>query len=171
MLCTRAYPGVSQDVFHVIAVRAYLDALSPDLRRRVGDHEPKTLDDAMRKALVLETQDLAEESRTHVSGPLIAATKPDISPLDALTKAFDRLEASQSATASALTKLCDSFAQCTSHSSPPSRSYSFKGGKGSDARGGTGTNLRASGIRCFLCKGIGHMRRDCPSNQDKSLNA
>ena len=104
VLCTRAYPGVSQDVFHVIAVRAYLDALSPDLRRHVGDHEPRTLQDAMRKAIVLETQDLAEESRTVGGGPLIAAAKPEPSTLEMLTKAFERLEASQSATVSMLEK-------------------------------------------------------------------
>lgn len=34
-----------------------MDALPPDFRRRVGDHEPACLADAVRKAVVLETQD------------------------------------------------------------------------------------------------------------------
>ena len=167
VLCTRAYPGVSDDVFQVIAVRSYLDALSSDLdalssdlRRRVGDHEPRTLQDAVRKAMVLETQDLAEESRLVGDGPLIAAAKSDVSPLDVLTKAFECLEASQSATLSVLSRLCDSLPSGEKHyDNSVARGVSNRSGD----RSRQSKTARTSDVRCFNCNGVGHFRRDCPS--------
>ena len=102
LLANRSYPGVDKGVFDTITVRAFLEALPLEFRRRIGDHEPATLHDAVRKAKALEMQDMADESSLEVT---IAAAQP--SQIDVLVKAFERLESSQAATNTALAALCD----------------------------------------------------------------
>jgi len=63
VLADKAFPGAAVDIRNLVGTRAFLEALPVDLRRRVGDHEPQTVLEAVRKAVVLEARDLADEAR------------------------------------------------------------------------------------------------------------
>eukprot|EP00117_Sycon_ciliatum_P049190 scpid2859/ scgid34913/ len=84
VLVAKAYPGAPGSILNTVAIRAFLDALSPDMRRRVGDHEPQTLMNAVQKAVVPETQDQLHPAAEPV---FVASATPEITArLDSLEK-------------------------------------------------------------------------------------
>ena len=57
----KAFPGAPDATHNIIGVRAFLAALSPSLNQRAGDFEPKTIAEAARKAMILESLEVAME--------------------------------------------------------------------------------------------------------------
>ena len=60
LLAGRAYPGMDSDALDQLALEAFLDALDVQLRRRVRDADPDTLNAAVSRALVLDAYDEAD---------------------------------------------------------------------------------------------------------------
>ena len=60
LLAGRAYPGMDSDALDQLALEAFLDALDVQLRRRVRDADPETLNAAVSRALVLDAYDEAD---------------------------------------------------------------------------------------------------------------
>ena len=75
VLVAKAYPGAPSTIADTVSVRAFLDALDPEMRRRVGDHEPRNLLKAVQKAVVLETQDRLHPASEPV---FVAAAAPEV---------------------------------------------------------------------------------------------
>ena len=87
LLAGRAYPGMDSDALNQLALDAFLDALDVQLRRRVRDADPETLNAAVSRALVLDAYDEADrrsglsntqaQRSTHHGQPALAASSVD----------------------------------------------------------------------------------------------
>ena len=60
LLAGRSYPAMDSDALDQLALEAFLDALDVQLRRRVRDADPETLNAAVSRALVLDAYDEAD---------------------------------------------------------------------------------------------------------------
>ena len=70
-LVRQAYPGVSKDVIEILSIDHFIDALSDsDIRLRVREFCPKTLADAERTALRLESHKIADRQRSRLVGQI-----------------------------------------------------------------------------------------------------
>ncbi|MEW8544977.1 MAG: hypothetical protein AB2693_15740, partial [Candidatus Thiodiazotropha sp.] len=70
-LVRQAYPGVNKDVIETLSVDIFIDALTDsEIRLRVRELGPKTLADAERTALRLESHKIADRQRSRVVGQL-----------------------------------------------------------------------------------------------------
>lgn len=70
-LVRQAYPGVNKDVIETLAIDNFTDALTDsDIRLRVRELGPKTLTDAERTALRLESHKIADKQRSRIVGQI-----------------------------------------------------------------------------------------------------
>ena len=70
-LVRQAYPGVGKDVIEILSIDHFIDALSDsDIRLRVREFCPKTLADAERTALRLESHKVADRQRSRLVGQI-----------------------------------------------------------------------------------------------------
>ena len=70
-LVRQAYPGVNKDVIETLAIDNFVDALTDsDIRLRVRELGPKTLADAERTALRLESHKIADKQRLRLVGQI-----------------------------------------------------------------------------------------------------
>ena len=70
-LVRQAYPGVNKDVIETLAIDNFIDALTDsDLRLRVRELGPKTVGDAERTALRLESHKIADKQRSRIVGQI-----------------------------------------------------------------------------------------------------
>ena len=70
-LVRQAYPGVNKDVIETLAIDNFIDALTDsDIRLRVRELGPKTLTDAERTALRLESHKIADKQRSRIVGQI-----------------------------------------------------------------------------------------------------
>ena len=70
-LVRQAYPGVNKDVIETLSIDNFIDALGDsDIRLRVREIGPKTLADAERTALRLESHKIAESQRSRLVGQI-----------------------------------------------------------------------------------------------------
>ena len=70
-LVRQAYPGVNKDVIETLSIDNFIDALGDsDIRLRVREIGPKTLADAERTALRLESHKIADRQRSRLVGQI-----------------------------------------------------------------------------------------------------
>ena len=70
-LVRQAYPGVGKDVIEILSIDHFIDALSDsDIRLRVREFCPKTLADAERTALRLESHKVADRQCSRLVGQI-----------------------------------------------------------------------------------------------------
>ena len=70
-LVRQAYPGVNKDVIETLSIDIFIDALTDsEIRLRVRELGPKTLADAERTALRLESHKIADKQRSRLVGQL-----------------------------------------------------------------------------------------------------
>ena len=63
-LVRQAYPGVNKDVVETLSIDHFIDAMTDsEIRLRVREFGPKTLGDAERTALRLESHKIADRQR------------------------------------------------------------------------------------------------------------
>ncbi|MCG7876662.1 MAG: hypothetical protein N0C90_10055 [Candidatus Thiodiazotropha endolucinida] len=75
-LVRQAYPGVNKDVIETLSIDHFIDALSDsDIRLRVRELGPKTLADAERTALRLESHKIADRQRSRLVGQIDSNTQ------------------------------------------------------------------------------------------------
>ena len=75
-LVRQAYPGVHQDVVETLAIDHFIDALTDsDIRLRVREFDPKTLADAEKSALRLESHKIADKQRHRIVGQIETNTE------------------------------------------------------------------------------------------------
>lgn len=75
-LVRQAYPGVNKDVIETLSIDQFVDALSDsDIRLRVREFGPKTLADAERTALRLESHKIADRQRSRLVGQIDSNTQ------------------------------------------------------------------------------------------------
>ena len=75
-LVRQAYPGVHQDVVETLAIDHFIDALTDsDIRLRVREFDPKTLADAEKSALRLESHKIADKQRNRIVGQIETNTE------------------------------------------------------------------------------------------------
>ena len=99
-LVRQAYPGVGKDVIEILSIDHFVDALSDsDIRLRVREFGPKTLADAERTALRLESHKIADRQRSRLVGQIesnVGQTMNETqwqssSPLETLQSSLDSL--------------------------------------------------------------------------------
>ena len=70
-LVRQAYPGVNKDVIETLSIDIFIDALTDsEIRLRVRELGPRTLADAERTALRLESHKIADKQRSRLVGQL-----------------------------------------------------------------------------------------------------
>lgn len=75
-LVRQAYPGVTKEVIETLSVDNFIDALTDsEIRLRVRELGPKTLADAERTALRLESHKIADKQRSRLVGQIDADKK------------------------------------------------------------------------------------------------
>ena len=75
-LVRQAYPGVHKDVIETLAIDHFIDALTDsDIRLRVREFDHKTLAEAERSALRLESHKIADRQRNKIVGQIEANTE------------------------------------------------------------------------------------------------
>ena len=92
-LVRQAYPGVGKDVIEILSIDHFVDALSDsDIRLRVREFGPKTLADAERTALRLESHKIADSQIESNVGQTMNETQwQSSSPLETLQSSLDSL--------------------------------------------------------------------------------
>ena len=75
-LVRQAYPGVHKDVIETLAIDHFIDALTDsEIRLRVREFDSKTLADAERSALRLESHKIADKQRNRIVGQIETNTE------------------------------------------------------------------------------------------------
>ena len=148
-LATKAYPGVDAGLVDELAKDQFIDGLqSREMRLKVREAAPRTLDDALARAIQIEAMYQAEAQRSQqqatsswaeTSPAGVAAVHAAPSSDERLLKALEELKVS------VLTAINSSAA-----GSRPGRESSPR------PRSGQRT------FKCWHCDQPGHVRRDCP---------
>ena len=77
-LVRQAYPGVNKDVVETLSIDHFIDAMTDsEIRLRVREFGPKTLGDAERTALRLESHKIADRQRSRLVGQVEVDSKHD----------------------------------------------------------------------------------------------
>ena len=77
-LVRQAYPGVNKDVVETLSIDHFIDAMTDsEIRLRVREFGPKTLGDAERTALRLESHKIADRQRSRLVGQVEVDSKQD----------------------------------------------------------------------------------------------
>ena len=75
-LVRQAYPGVHKDVIETLAIDHFIDALTDsEIRLRIREFDSKTLADAERSALRLESHKNADKQRNRIVGQIETNTE------------------------------------------------------------------------------------------------
>ena len=145
-LTTLAYPGANASLIDTLAMGNFIDSISDsDMRLKIQQTRPKVFNEAVKVAVELEAFDKAERQRQgnkYVRGTSSNSTPDDVS----------------SETTVILQKLSKFLDQADATNTPSS----------SDVRGQYSTQRK---VRCYKCKKLGHIQRNCPYNKNQSTES
>ena len=159
-LCRRAYPTLPADTRDELAKDHFLDALlDPEMRWRVCQSRPTSLDDALRIALEVESINDVERQRTGARNLRIVGTAPEES-IAAVTWQSSELEQLQKGIKDALAQgfaaLQAQFAGqgvCARSTSP---------GQGGTRKAEVNNDRQR---RCYKCGSTDHLKKNCPQKK------
>ncbi|KAK3746111.1 hypothetical protein QZH41_015524, partial [Actinostola sp. cb2023] len=151
-LARKAFPGAPAEIVDQLAKDRFIEALrSRDLRIKIREGSPKTLDNAVSRAIQLESIYEAEGGKTIATKPVHVVQQHDNHHRtdDAMTALLER----NTAALETVVNLVKSFA---GRQPLPERT---------DERDVIGTPRRPRKPTCWACGGTGHSRRDCLNRQ------
>ncbi|MCG7878901.1 MAG: retropepsin-like aspartic protease, partial [Candidatus Thiodiazotropha endolucinida] len=137
-LTTLAYPGANAGLIDTLAMGNFIDAISDsEMRLKIQQSRPKVFNEAVKVAVELEAFDKAERQRQ--GNKYVRGTS-------CTSKVA---EPSANIESSAILQKLDKLLDLNETKKPP---YSGNGGI-------------KSKVRCYKCKKIGHIQRNCPENK------
>ena len=153
-LARRAFPGAPAELVDQLARDRFIEALrSRDLRIRIREGTPKTLDEAVSRAIQLEAIYEAEGGGGKSPAKLVHVVEQHDQPNQHADDVMTTLLQRNTAALESVVNLVKSMAD-----RPPSRAQN-------EQRDGTRTARRPRIITCWACGVPGHYRRNCPDRQ------
>ena len=145
-LTTLAYPGANASLIDTLAMGNFIDSISDsDMRLKIQQTRPKVFNEAVKVAVELEAFDKAERQRQ--GNKYVRGTSSNSTPDDG-----------SSETTVILQKLSKFLDQADATNTPSS----------SDVRGQYSTQRK---VRCYKCKKLRHIQRNCPYNKNQSTES
>ena len=153
-LARKAFPGAPAELVDQLARDRFIEALrSRDLRIRIREGTPKTLDEAVSRAIQLEAIYEAEGGGGKSPEKLVHVFEQHDQPKQHADDVMTTLLQHNTAALESVVNLVKSMAD-----RPPSRAQN-------EQRDGTRTARRPRIITCWACGVPGHYRRNCPDRQ------